>query len=247
MRRAITAIIAVLLLYFVLLIARLPADWLYARLADRLPFELTAIRGSAWEGSARLSYRGLQLDTVHWQLAFWPLLLGRQELALQVDSPVLRLQASAQRHGQGLAVTARDLWLDISRLNGLGLWPTGIELGGELHAAQVQFALDADGVQQAQGQLLWAPAYLLAPQGYSHPGFVGELRVEDHALELLVNDRGGELAVEGLAWFAPRGDWRYRISVEPRAQATPAVERALQQLGRRDAQGRYDFAASGRL
>lgn len=246
MRRAIAAVIAALLLYLVLLFTRLPAAWLYAQVADKLPFQLGGIQGSVWEGSGQLLYRGIQIDSVHWQLAFWPLLVGRQELELRVNDRALRLQASLQRDGQQVEVLARDLWLDVSRLNRLKLWPAGVELAGELSATELKIMLVEEGVQQASGQLLWAPAYLLAPQGYSHPGFVGELRSEDRSLALIVNDRGGDVAVEGIGWLTVQGEWRYRFYIQPGPNTTAGIERVMQQLGRRDAQGRYQLEGSGR-
>ena len=64
---------------------------------------------------------------------------------------------------------------------------------------------------------------------------------------IVVNDRGGEFAAEGIGWLSIHGDWRYRFSIQPRANATPLLEQALQQLARPDAQGSYHFEGSGRL
>jgi hypothetical protein len=238
MRRLFAAAFAALLLYVVLLGSRLPAEWAVGQYADRLPFQVDDVQGSIWSGTARLSYAGVHFDSVRWQLAFWPLLLGEQHIDLQANDPGLRLQARLKRAGEYSQFVISELWMDMSRLNQLRVFPAGMEIAGELQGQGLQLAIERDVVTDAAGQLGWSPAYLLAPQSYRHEGFIAELKPDNGQLSVLVNDRGGEVSFEAIGC---------RLSTQAREQASNTVREVIRRFGRLDSEGRLNLQASGRF
>ena len=247
MRRFLAAASAVVLLYLVILVSRLPASWVIGQFAEQVPFQLDEVSGSIWSGRARFSYAGMQLDAVNWQLAFWPLLLGKQHVTVQVDDPALRLQAQLQHEDEKSQLVINDLWFDTTRLNTLHVLPAGLEIAGVLQADVLQLALEGERINDAAGTVNWSPAYLLAPQSYRHDGFIATLKPENGQLSVLANDLGGEFSMEAIGWLDVSGNWRYRISLQARDNATDTVREAIRRLGPLDSDGRLNLQASGRL
>ncbi len=245
LRRNIMVVASVLLVFFALLIARLPASWLQQQFARDLPLE--NINGSVWQGQASVSYPQFPIETIRWRLEALPLLLGVLQFDFTLEDAAITATGRARlsRNKQRLEFTTANL--DASRFNSLGYLPFGIEIAGDVLANDIVIERQQGVFSQAQGTVRWSPAYLLSPQAVSLQAYLAVISHEEQQLLLHMSDQGGPLEVDGLAWLAADLGYRYAINLRVVEQAPQAVKSGIANLGRSDADGVVHISGSGRL
>jgi len=156
MARSTAAIVLAGVLAFALgLLVQVPAPWLWQRMAPELPFQVSAVQGTLWQGRAALGPEPApQQVHVHWQ--FVPAALVRGQLAWQfhVDNAQTDLQLlwqwrprTHQFELNGRANMAQlDPWLSAQQLTAQG-W---------LHISDVAFVLRPQTqALSAKGSFAW--------------------------------------------------------------------------------------------
>lgn len=245
LRRNITVVVGVLLLFIILLIARLPATWVHQQFGSDVP--LANVNGSVWQGRASLNHPQFPIETIHWRLEALPLLLGEAQLYFTLEDVGINATGKARLGSDAQRLELAAANLDASRLNSLGFLPFGTEIGGDVTAKDIVIERVEDVFTQAQGSVQWSPAYLLAPQAVSLQAYLAVISHEEQQLVLHMSDQGGPLELDGLAWLTADLSYRYTVNLRIGEQAPQAVQAGLASLGRADADGVVHIKGAGRL
>ena len=245
MRRNILVIASVLIVFVILLVARLPASWLLNNFASHLP--LAYIEGTAWNGSASVTHPAFPLEKIQWQISPWSLLAGEATAEISIDEPGVQLLATVAASSQAVRVDLETANIDASRLNKLGVLPYGSAIAGDLVFENILIEKQAERFTLAEGEIRWLPAYLVAPQAISLQGYKASIQHEDNKLLVYIKDQGGPLKVEGLAMLEANLQYDYTVNINLVEQAPAEVQAGLTRLGRIDADGVVNMRGKGRL
>jgi general secretion pathway protein N len=233
----------------VLLVLFLPARWVTPLVQSRLHgMRLDGVHGLLWNGGATQlrGPDGRPLGHVRWQLSRRAL-LGRLDLQLQFDGPLLAARGHLGRDAQG-----RPVWSEVALRSDLAAWSPRLDttLGtprGTLTATLPRAVLQGNWPVDLAGQVQWhgavmqmpAQAIALGNLAMTLQGANGVLHGEFHELGQ------GPLHVEGQWQASPLG-WRLDLSLQPRS-GDPALRRWLARLGRPDADGSVHLQRRGGL
>ncbi len=250
-RRTIGYALLGVLAYLGFAIARFPATTAYRLLQDRPVGRLVQARevsGTVWEGTAReVRTPAVPLGTVHWTLNPAALLLGRLSLDWAVQgaghtgSGRLALRSGGQVH----------LEESHARLSAQQLTPLyanlPLRLTGEVEVAVTRLDIDPGRRFAAVGTVDWTDAALTAPQNMR----LGSLRITSEAVndgsKLVLSDRGGPLAVNGVITVAANGSYHTNLTMAARESADPSLVSSLRFFGRPDSHGRVRITQRGRI
>jgi general secretion pathway protein N len=233
----------------VLLVLFLPARWVAPLVQSRLHgMQLDGVHGLLWNGGAD-SLRGPDgrpLGHVHWQLSRRAL-LGRLDLQLQFDGPLLTARGHLRRDAQG-----RPVWSEVALRSDLAAWSPRLDttLGaprGTLAATLSRAVLQGNWPVDLAGQAQWHGAAMQMPaQAIALGNLAMTLQGANGVLHGELHDLGqGPLHVEGQWQASPLG-WRLDLSLQPRS-GDPALRRWLARLGRPDADGSIHLQRRGGL
>lgn len=245
MRAVFIGVITTLIVFSCFLGVRLPAAWVHAEFFSGFP--LSNIQGSIWRGQARVQYAEFPVDTISWQLDFWPLLSGEARVYFEIRDPRVMASGNAVIGRHALQLDIPQAHIQVNSINVMRLLPYGAAVAGELEAKAIHIELNESAFTRAEGTLRWSPAYLVSPQAVSLQGYIAVLQLDANELAMHISDQGGPLAVGGAAWLSPMLAYRYNLDLSLREQAPKAIQAGLLQLGQADAQGVVHINASGRL
>ena len=225
--------------YLVFLVAMLPASFVAARI-DPSMAEASDIRGTAWNGSARVTLRTPQgpvaLDRVAWR---WrPLRLAAARLAYDVDASAKGLDARA-RVERGLASTElRDVEArgDAAALAalapGLGPW----QPQGALTVSAPTLSWDGDELR-GEGRAEWRSAALALSQVRPLGSYRAELKAAGGPARVTLTTLEGPLRLAGDGTLTSRGRLAFTGEARGEGAAAPSLEPLLDLLGPRRADG----------
>lgn len=239
MNRSILLAVLVVLVFAMILIARLPAEWVLS--GPRSDLHCVDTAGTIWNGSCSgMTVKGQPIGDLAWEVHAARLLSGK--FAASVVLTRARGSASGTVElGMGGQLNGHDIHLD------LPLDPTLMpqlppDLTGSLHADLAALQMKSNAITSIQGQieardLLMGTGAAAQPFGSYSLTFspssappVGQLR-----------DLGGPLEVEGTLRLTPAPGFELQGLVKARPGAPEALVRELQFLGSPDAQGRRPF------
>jgi general secretion pathway protein N len=228
--------------FAVILVARMPAEWLIPSNGSR--GACGNIEGSLWSGScAGLILGGTPVGDVSWTLEPSRLLLGR--LAAHVNLTRGPANASADLElGLGGRITARnlvaDLPLDPTLLPGI---PSSLHGHAHVNLAMAQFqngvitqlagSIEARDLEDRSGADTLLGSYVV-----TFPGGSGEQVGKLHDLD-------GPLALEGTLRLTRQPGYVLEGLIATRRDAPPELVNNIRFLGSPDASGRRPFSLSG--
>jgi general secretion pathway protein N len=244
MQRTVTVIVLVIAAFAAIVLARLPASWVFP--ATGRNFSCASVAGTVWRGyCGGLSVQGAALGELTWRLHPARLLLG--ELAAHVDlehPPATSAQGDLEI-SLGGTVVARNVTASLP-LDPRVLPAVPPTLKGTVRldvafakvnrkgvVSRLEGRIEADNLIDSSGDVTPLGSFAVTfPGGTPEP--TGR-----------VQDLGGPLAVAGQLVLTPQPGYDLSGYVTPRASAVPALVNALEFLGTPDAQGRRQFALQG--
>jgi len=243
MNRSILLAVLVVLVFAVILVARLPAGWVLS--GPRSDLHCADTAGTIWDGSCSgMTLKGQAIGDLSWEVHAGRLLAGK----FAASAVLTRGTGSARgtvELGFGGQLNGHDIHID------LPLDPTLVpqlpaNLRGSVHADLASIQMQHDAITAVQGQI--EARDLQLGVGASAEPFGSYSLTFSPATGPLVGqlgDLGGPLQVEGTVRLTPEPGYDLQGVVKPRANAPEALVRELQFLGSPDAQGRRPFAAAG--
>jgi general secretion pathway protein N len=243
-RRPLRIALLALTAFAAIVLARLPASWVFPRSPA---FDCASVEGSVWSGACSgLTVQRAALGDLAWDLA--PLRLFTGTLAAHVEvahGPVSAHADLALRLGGGIVLRnlVADLPLDPARIPRVphqlrGTVHTDLELVRIAHGdlTELKGRIEAHDLLQRTGHVTPIGSYALTFPGGAAGDPVGTLR-----------DLGGPLAVEGTLRLMHGPAYILQGQVVARADAAPELVSDLQFLGSPDAAGRRPFSLAGTL
>ena len=242
MKRGIWIALLAALAFAVILIARMPAAWLFP---SRGPWgSCASVEGSLWSGvCGGLRVQGTPVGDVNWQLHPLRLLTGRLAARIAIARGTSTLTAQVEL-GFGGSVTLRDVLADLA-LDPAIVPGLPSELHGRAHVdlalAQIEHGvirrlegrIEARDLEDRSGMPTALGSYVLTfPGGGGQP--TGKLR-----------DLDGPLAVEGTLRLTPQPGYELEGLIAPRSGAAPEIVNSIRFLGAPDAAGRRSFSVVG--
>lgn len=209
--------------------------------AHQMEIGYSSVEGRVWNGSLRgLTWRGLDLGTARVSLNPLALLLGRLEIATDLDGSGLATgRAVMTRHfGGGLSIRDLALQADVGRL------PSIVPLRGRVVVAIDRAELGGRGCVAATGSVE-TDALVSRPAGldWSGPPLRGEIRCEGDALVVPLSGSGGADRVSAImTMFADR---TFRVRIEARISDQTVVG-SLSAAGFEDGNGVLALVQEGR-
>jgi len=236
-------IVAAVVAFGAILIARLPASWVIPT-SPKAAAGCASLEGSLWSGACGgLVLERQSIGDVSWELEPLRLLSGRLAAHVLLTRGASHASADVEL-GFGGRVSARnvhsDLTLDPKVLPGL---PDTLHGTARVDLAEVELArgaltqlkgrIEAHDLEDRSGNVTPLGSYVVSfPGGAGEP--VGELR-----------DLGGPLSVQGTVKLTRAGGYEVQGLLTPRAGASPELLSNLRLLGSPDAAGRRPFGWSG--
>jgi general secretion pathway protein N len=234
--------------YLVALVLTLPAEQVYARIAERVPVALNGVDGPWWSGRAASARAGaVTLERLSWQVRVPPLLSGAVELKLAFASRDARGSGSLGRTlGGTLYLENAEARLPAQavapQVKAAHLRPTGFVIV-ELNEVRL-----AEGrLESAEGRIQWELAGVEAPTTVLLGDFTLTLETGDRGITGRLTDGGGPLEVGGTVSIAPDGAYRLTLKIAPRPSAPPQLAQALALLGRPGPDGKTTAQFTGKV
>lgn len=243
MKRSPWIIVAALVGFAAILIARLPASWVIPS-GPKAAAGCASLEGTLWSGACGgLRIEQQSLGDLSWELQPLRLLSGRLAARVVVTRAASHASADVEL-GLGGHWSARnlqsDLTLDPKLLPGL---PATLHGTARIDLARVEFThgaltqlqgrIEAHDLEDRSGNVTPLGSYVVTfPGGEGEP--VGQL-----------HDLGGPLSVEGTLKLTRPGGYEVQGMLAPRPGAPPELLSNLRFLGSPDASGRRPFGWSG--
>ncbi|MBQ0743469.1 MAG: type II secretion system protein N [Pseudomonas sp.] len=236
---SIKVVVLLMLLYLGSLIWNLPASFVWSRVQNQLPAQVTlhGLTGTLWSGRvSRMQVEGVDQGALSWDWRAAGLLGGKVSLdlfwqprnghvtarldaglnSLQLKNVVGRLDAASMA-----AVNKAPFVL-------AGQWLLDVPL---LELNELQY------VGEAEGQLTWENAAGGLPTALPLGHLSADLSGDEGWLVFELADQGGPLGLRGDARWRPGQALALNTQMQARADADAALVGGLSLLGRPDAQG----------
>lgn len=196
-----------LLTFLITLLITMPLHFVWRYLEPQLqglPVQVTQVRGSIWQGNARLLVPQLsELGAIqgHWQVQPWSLFRAKLQVQLDLETSDLRLQLPLTLAPNQIAIDAGHGYLDLVALKPILARERGSAEGAvELQRLQAKVALDPVLIETMAGQLTYtggAVSILIdnKPVNSSMPPLLGQLTNADGQTKLQAS------TIEGLSLF----------------------------------------------
>ena len=245
MVRTIKIALLCLAAYLLFLLANLPAAQVIPRLPLPAQLNIQDLSGTIWDGRARLvTYQGIPLNQVQWQLSPWGLLSGALWLELDAgnsrDAEQVSLKGSLVLGQNRVATDGLQLFLPTDLIIAQFPLPLPVNAAGRFRV-QLDKLSYQDGCQELQGTGQWLNAQVAGTQGYIPLGnFEADLACQQQ--DLLINIR--EPNSFGLSAEA-RIPANFKIKVsgrfKPDTELPEEVHQAARLFGKPDAEGYYQI------
>ena len=246
MRRGLWWSALILLVFVAVVLARLPARWLTAKLPAELRCDDPG--GTIWHGDcASLALRGQPLGSVAWVIHPQGLLLAHIDAQLQLSGPKLT-GSSAVTLGRSGDLTLRDLKIGVDLPTPL-IPRLAPDLSGHVQADLSELQIASGWIRDIRGRIECDQLFSGGPQSASLGNF--ELRFTDppHSGQTVgqLHDLGGPLDVQGTLTLGATPGYLLEGSVAARPQASEVLRNLLARLGAADATGHHRFAQEAEL
>jgi len=231
----------------IVLVAFFPAALAWRMLAGKVGgLDLGSVHGTVWNGRAiNVVISGMPVGTLRWDLSRTAL-LGRVELAVQVDGPLM--QGSVRLARVDEAWLGRDLkgTVDVARLP-FSIGPRAWRPQGTWDFTIPRIEIRGGWPVQLDGRVVWRNAALSGRHDIVALGVL-RARLSEKAgtiIEARLADAGGPVALSGTLQASPLG-WRLHALLRARS-SDASLHRLLAALGPMDADGTVHLRRRGGL
>lgn len=236
--------------YLVFLIATLPAKHAYGLVAPRLaPLTLYGVEGTVWSGrAAAVMVRGVQLESMAWNLELLPLLQGRIQAHLSFQTSGGTGNARVGRRlGGALYLGDVNTRIPVAQIAPL-LPVRPVNIGGILDVKLRELTMGTAGIEKVLGTVDWKEGAVLAPKQVTLGDFSIAFVETKQGVEAQIRDSGsGPLEVKGTLRLGQDGSYEFRGALAARNSASPELSQALQFIGRPGPDGKIPVSYAGRL
>lgn len=239
-------IAAGVILYFVLLIANLPASQVIHRLPLPSNIYLNGVSGTIWQGSAQtVIAQGIQVNNVRWNIGFLPLLLGSASADIQAgnkrspDNIALDAHVSFSLLSQQLILEDTDLQLPAALVMSQLKLPLPVQAGGRftVDVSELNFNLKQSQCQIAQGEGHWLNATVIDRGNVIDFGqYDASIDCVEQNLQFTVQPNN-LLNLDAVATLLNTGKFKVTARFKPSQNLPSSVHNAAQMFGRKDNQG----------
>lgn len=233
--------------YVVFLALTLPASLLFGYLLPaRSPIDIIATQGTPWHGEAeQLVVDGSALGRLSWSVHPWALFTGRLDYDLHLHGAMTDLTGEAVlAPGGDIVVTSLNGPFDLgTALKWLQLPPGSAS--GRLRLQLDRFVFDGRRPTALEGRVTLDHLSALWPKPMPLGGYLATFTTDENGIHGRGRDTGGPIDLDATIDIQPDGRYRAQGTLTPRGNADPALEQALQFLGRTDKSGTTHFSFSG--
>jgi general secretion pathway protein N len=237
-KRTILLVCLALLAFAVMLIVKLPASWVVARLPPNV--QCTPVSGTLWNGSCgSLMANGVQVGRLNWKLRPMKLFSGKFAAFVDVQRTDAFVRGELESSFDQSEVTLRDvdaaLPIDPSIAR---QFPPNLRGRGtaKLQMLQMEKGIITAVRGRVEGRDL-VQQYPIGSFAVTFPGNEGEPVGQIESL-------GGPLDVEGTLKLTREPGFAVEGTVAPGADIHPGLARQLEYLGSPDGQGRRPFSVA---
>ena len=251
-KRGIGFVVFGLVAYCFFLVATIPADRAFQVLQRHSEFMakrlwVSGLTGTVWSGLApEAMLDGVACRNLAWDFLPAGLLAGRlnAKVRFQVQGGTVGGLLSFGRGG----VVIRELEADLPvAFVAKQLGPMGVGVAGTLAVRIERLALPQGRITEVVGTGVWSGAQVNATQQINLGDLKADLTTRDRAVQGVLADGGGPLAVQGTFTLAADGAYEFKGALRARDHAQPALEEFIGILGRPGQDGAVQVALSGRL
>ncbi len=232
-----------ILLYLVFLIVTLPAQHAigWASLPD--DFRFKAVSGTVWQGQAQqLTYRGIPVNGVKWDINPLPLLWGTLEITInagnQRDSEQIALSGKINLSSHAYRAKSLVVYIPANLAMAYVQLPFNSTLAGR-YKVQLDEADWQQGCKTMRGSGEWVNAAVSGSQGMiplQH--FAATLTCNDQNMQVNINP-DNVFNLDARVNLTPEGKYSIDGKFKPEASLPQEVHQAARFFGRPDAQGFY--------
>ncbi len=239
--------------YLTFLIAQTPASVLRNILPADNGIQLHGLQGTLWQGqAARVRIQQHTLESVHWDLQGWKLLLAQLSAELSAKwmagahAQPVHTQASLSVLG-ALRLSDTVAQLDATSLGQLAQIPLA-QLGGRIDIRLDHVEMARDRVPHASGIIHWREATVSVTETVS----LGEvsIRVDESdtaALLADISNLGGGIKLDGSASVQDNGDYQLQLNMKPLPGSSTNVRGSLKMFARELNDGSFQLDNNGNL
>lgn len=234
-----------LAVYLVFILAYLPAAQVLARLPLPTKLQFWGVSGTLWHGHAQqVSYQGLSMDNLSWQLNPLGLLVGQARVRVTAgnsrDPQQLSLDGQVSAHTSGFSSDGLTLYLPADLVMAQLPLPLPVDAGGRFKVALDTLEYGPN-CQQLQGKGQWLNAQVSGSQGAIALGnFDADLRCENGSVVLTIKEPN-RFGLSADARIAAN----FKINVSGKFKPDPSlpaeVHNAAKLFGKPDSQGYYQI------
>jgi hypothetical protein len=236
--------------YLVFMLIQFPATVLFDWITQRVPeLSVRDMHGSARQGSARgVRLRGVQFESLSWQLQFFPLLLGRLEYQFNLAEPGSRLQGKiATSFDRQLSLGDVKGSLPLTKLSALTERPS-LPLDGQVELDIAGLQLNTLGrLRSVFGTIRLLSARTTLAKPLELGNFNVELSTQDQDILGNIKDSGGPLEFTGNLTLTQDGSYRFSGQAAVRDENNRELRQALSLLGRPGGNGKWKINLAGTL
>jgi general secretion pathway protein N len=248
---------AAFLLWLVLLIAKMPAEFALGQVAKNTSnFSVAGVNGTVWQGSAGamqllVNRQKINLGRVEWQISPWALLLGRLQIALDAkqQQQIIRGNFSVSAT-QNVQVSDAELMVSSALLT--KLYPVPAKINGfiELNLLDFKASIPEQRVDALDGQLVIKDLDVTVQKQAALGTFGVRLSLDDSKERVLANitDVDAKVSVSGEASLHQvNKTYAADLLIKPTAEADPVIANTLQYVAKKQNDGSFKFNYSGKL
>jgi len=247
--------LAIILLYFVFLIANFPASVAvnYAKSAQLLPknIKLSGVSGSLWQGSlTHVTYQNVELDNVRWETSILPLLIGKLELDLLIGDRRSDIKADGflSLSNSGISLTDFTLKSSIETLSAIKPLPLGLTATGKLAVKVDDFSQGQPWCNALSAQLTINNSVIRSPLGKLDVAkFTTTLTCPQGKLVAVTKKSKNSLGIDADVSIDKSKKYVVKATAVPPNDAAKEYIQLLDFSGKRNTQGQYIFNHNGRL
>ncbi|MEH6386442.1 MULTISPECIES: type II secretion system protein N [Pseudomonas] len=232
-------LIAAVVIYLLSLLWNLPAAFVWNRISNQLPAEVTlhGLSGTLWSGHVqRMEVSGIDQGALYWDWKPGHMLTGRIALDLIWQPRNGHVDATMKLGFGSVRLEQVNGRLDAASMAAINKAPFVLR-GTWLLDVPVLELKDFENVGRAEGQLVWQNAAGGLPRPMELGDLTAALSGEDDWLVFNLGDQGGPLGLRGDARWRPGQAMQIDSRLQARASAEDALAGGLGMLGKPDAQG----------
>lgn len=250
-RRTIVIIIAALLVFSGFILARFPASHALALVSRFSQGMLTAnnVSGTVWQGKADniyLSYfnQTLDLGRTQWQLAFWPLLLAKLDLALEAKNGKQHIQTHAVASSNRLQLKDTQITMDVARL--MQFYPVPIDVRGSIELLLQDAQLTNSGVEQIAGNIVFKELAFTFQKAIDLGSYGARLSMDGDDVKADFSDLDASMVVTGYAKgnLTP-GRYETDMTIKITEKTDDWIIQSLPMLAKQQEDGSFRLQQSG--